>query len=278
MDYFYTAVLAVIRGLAGFLPVSSSGHTELLTQIYPSYLELANNPMLDAFLHLGTLIAVLVVFGKTTVLVAKGYILTIKQLLTGKFKFKKTNEHQRLGLWLIVATLPLVVVIFINDTLISKISGLTALGVTFLVSAGLMFIADHSAEGTYKVSEMTMLQALKTGLFQIAGAVTGISRLGATLTATVNMGFTRKSAVEFSYLLAVPAVIGANLYRISDIIGTGFDTALIPVYLTGLLISAVFAFIAIKLVQFLADRDLLIVFTIYCAVAGIGTLIFSFIR
>ena len=93
MDYFYTAVLAVIRGLAGFLPVSSSGHTELLTQIYPSYLELANNPMLDAFLHLGTLIAVLVVFGKTTVLVAKGYILTIKQLLTGKFKFKKTNEH-----------------------------------------------------------------------------------------------------------------------------------------------------------------------------------------
>ena len=124
---------------------------------------------------------------------------------------------------------------------------------------------------------MTPVQALKIGLFQMIATLPGLSRSGSTIAAGINMGFTRETAVEFSFILGIPAVIGANILNVRDIVKTGIDSSLILPYIIGIVTAAVFGILAVKLVQYVTKKDRFGWFVYYCAIVGAGAVVMSFI-
>lgn len=277
MTVLSSIILGIIQGLAEFLPISSSGHLVIFKTFLPGLEKLAGDMTFDILLHLGTLLAVFIVYRKTICGMVIEFFRMIGQIFSGKFSFEKANKYQYMDIFVIIATLPLLLVVFIDDMIESKMTGLLPVGIMLLVTAGLLFIADHSVGGKKEIRDMTPFQALKIGLFQMIATVPGLSRSGSTISAAINMGFTRETAVEFSFILGIPAVIGANILNLHDIIKTGFDASLILPYAIGIVTAAVFGILAIKLVQYVTKKDRFGWFVYYCAAVGVGTIILSFI-
>ena len=277
MTVLSSIILGIIQGLAEFLPISSSGHLVIFKTFLPGLEKLAGDMTFDILLHLGTLLAVFIVYRKTICGMVVEFFRMIGQIFSGKFSFEKANKYQYMDIFVIIATLPLLLVVFIDDMIESKMTGLLPVGIMLLVTAGLLFIADHSVGGKKEIRDMTPFQALKIGLFQMIATVPGLSRSGSTISAAINMGFTRETAVEFSFILGIPAVIGANILNLRDIIETGFDASLILPYAIGIVTAAVFGILAIKLVQYVTKKDRFGWFVYYCAAVGVGTIILSFI-
>lgn len=277
MTVLSSVILGIIQGLAEFLPISSSGHLVIFKAFLPGLEKSAGDMTFDILLHLGTLLAVFIVYRRTICGMVVEFFRMIGQIFSGKFSFKKANKYQYMDIFVIIATLPLFLVVFIEDIIESKMTGLLPVGIMLIVTAGLLFIADHSVVGKKEIRDMTPFQALKIGLFQMIATVPGLSRSGSTISAAVNMGFTRETAVEFSFILGIPAVIGANLLKLRDIIKADFDVSLLLPYAIGVVTAAVFGILAIKLVQYVTKKDRFGWFVYYCAAVGIGTIILSFI-
>lgn len=277
MTILSSVILGIIQGLAEFLPISSSGHLVIFKTFLPGLEKLSGDMTFDILLHLGTLIAVFAVYRKTIAGMVIELFKMLAQIFSGKFKFKKANKYQLMDIFVIIATLPLILVIFVNDTIESKMTGLLPVGIMLLVTAGLLFIADHSVQGKKEIRDMTPVQALKIGLFQMIATLPGLSRSGSTIAAGINMGFTRETAVEFSFILGIPAVIGANILNVRDIVKTGIDSSLILPYIIGIVTAAVFGILAVKLVQYVTKKDRFGWFVYYCAIVGAGAVVMSFI-
>lgn len=277
MIYFSIIILGLIQGLAEFLPVSSSGHLVIFKTFLPSLSELEGDMTLDILLHLGTLIAVFIVYRKTIYGMITEFFKMAGGIFKGTFKLRQANKYQLMDLYVILATLPLVIVVFVNDYIEAKMTSLLPVGIMLLITAALLFIADHSVAGKKEITDMKPAHAIKIGLFQMAATVPGLSRSGSTISAAVNMGFTRETAVEFSFILGIPAVIGANILNVKDIIETGIDTSMILPYLFGIVTAALAGIAAIKLVKYITKKDKFGWFVIYCALAGITAIVLSFI-
>lgn len=270
-------ILGLIQGLAEFLPVSSSGHLVIFKNFLPGLADLEKDMTLDILLHLGTLIAVFIVYRKTIAGMICEFFKMTGQIFTGKFSFKKSNKYQLMDIYVLIATVPLIVVIFVKDAIETAMMGLLPVGIMLLVTAGLLFIADHSIEGKKTVDDMKPVHAFKIGLFQMAATVPGLSRSGSTISAAINMGFDRETAVEFSFILGIPAVIGANILNVKDMIQAGIDSSRIPIYLLGVVTAAVAGVLAIKLVKYISKKDRFGWFVIYCLLAGVTAIVLSFI-
>ncbi len=277
MTILSSVILGIIQGLAEFLPISSSGHLVIFKTFLPGLEGLSSDMTFDILLHLGTLIAVVAVYRKTVAAMIVDFFKMLKQIFTGRFSFKKATKYQLMDIYVIIATLPLVLVIFVNDTIEEKMTGLLPVGIMLLVTAALLFIADHSVQGKKEIKDMTPFQAVKIGLFQMIATLPGLSRSGSTISAAVNMGFTRQTAVEFSFILGIPAVIGANILNLKDVIDTGVDKSLMLPYIIGVVTAAVFGVLAVKLVQYVTKKDRFGWFVYYCTAAGAAAIILSFI-
>ncbi len=278
MIYLSTLILGLIQGLAEFLPISSSGHLVIFKTFLPNLGELEGDMTLDILLHLGTLIAVFVVYRKTIGNMIVEFFRMISDIFKGKFKFSKANKYQLMVIYVIIATLPLLAVVFVNDRIEASMTNLLSVGIMLFVTAGLLFIADHSVCGTKEIKDMKPHQALKIGLFQMIATIPGLSRSGSTISAAINMGFTRQTAVEFSFILGIPAVIGANILNVKDIVETGINKDLIGPYILGITVAVFAGIAAMKMVQYITKKDKFGWFTVYCTVAGATAIILNFIR
>ena len=275
--YLSVIILGLVQGLAEFLPISSSGHLVIFQSFLPGLSEISKDMTLDVLLHLGTLIAVFVVYHKTIWNMIVEFFRMIGQIFSGKFKFRKANKYQLMCIFVIVATLPLFLVVFVSDFIESKMRNLLVVGIMLFVTAALLFIADHSVKGKKQMKDMTVWQALKLGLFQMVATIPGLSRSGSTISAGINMGFERETAVEFSFIMAIPAVIGANILSLKDVFETGLNTALIGPYIVGIIVAAITGIAAINLVKYISRKDKFGWFSIYCLLAGITAIVLYFV-
>lgn len=275
--YLSVIILGLVQGLAEFLPISSSGHLVIFQSFLPGLDQIGKDMTLDVLLHLGTLIAVFVVYRKTIWNMIIEFFRMIGQIFSGKFKFRKANKYQLMCIFVIVATLPLFLVVFVSDFIESKMRNLLVVGIMLFITAALLFIADRSVKGKKQMKDMTVLHALKLGLFQMVATIPGLSRSGSTISAAINMGFDRQTAVEFSFIMAIPAVIGANILSLKDVFEQGFNTALIGPYIVGIVIAAITGIAAIKLVKYISRKDKFGWFSIYCIIAGIVSIVLYFV-
>ena len=275
MSYLQAIILGLVQGITEFLPVSSSGHLAILQSFFG--LESTENHLLfDVLLHLGTLGAVLITYwGDIAGLTREGLVqLHLKKPRRGQ---KPDLLKQRMILFILLATLPLVLVVFLRKAVTSLYENTFFIGFALLVTGGLLFAADRLGHGTKNERNATLGSVMLVGLSQALATVPGLSRSGTTISVGMFCGFERSFAVKFSFLLSLPAVLGANLLTFIDAVQAGIDFSLLPVYLVGVLAAFASGFFAISLLRILVQKSRFGSFAYYCWGAGLVTLILSLV-
>lgn len=278
MNIFSSIILGLVQGVAEFLPISSSGHLSL----FQHFFGLANpeeSLMFDVLLHLGTLIAVFIYYWRDIV----DLILEFFRLLGCVGSKKKRAQMGRLSpsgrmiLMIIIATLPLFVVLPIKDKVEGLYGNTVFIGAALIITGLLLFWSDHMGRGKKTARSATMLDALLVGVGQAVAVVPGLSRSGTSISMGLMRGFRRTFAVRFSFLMSIPAVLGANILSISDAVQAGIEVTEIPIYIVGTIVAAAAGYFAIRLVNSLASRGKFGAFAYYCWGVGAAAIITSLI-
>ena len=275
LTFWMAIVLGVVQGVAEFLPISSSGHLSLL-QYFFSMEE--PDALYNILLHFATLVAVCVVYRRDIA----GMIVEFFRLLaalfskTGRREAGGPPEARRMILLLIVGTLPLFAVLPIKDTIESLGDNMYFVAFALLATGCLLFASDRVRRGRKTEKSATMLDALLVGVGQAVATCPGISRSGTTITAGCFVGFDRKFAVRYSFLMSIPAILGANILSLKDALEGDILWAEVPVYLVGVAVSAVVGYACIRLIKLVADKGKFGFFAYYCWLAGIVTLALIF--
>lgn len=275
MSVWFAAFLGLVQGIAEFLPISSSGHLAIFQTFFHMENVEETQMLFDVLLHLGTLISVCIVYWKDIVDVVK----ELWAMLMGLFG-KKVEKHiptRRLILLVILSTIPLFVVALVDDYIEALYSSTLFIGIALLCTGTLLYLSDKLPTGKKTEKNATVGDALIVGVMQAIAVLPGISRSGSTITAGLTRGFDRKYAVRYSFLLSIPAIVGANILKISDALQGGFDTSLLLPYLVGMAVAAISGYFAIKLVKLLMDKGKFGRFAYYCFAVGLITIILTVI-
>ena len=270
-------ILGIVQGIAEFLPISSSGHLSVLQNLFHMSTAEEGHMFFDVMLHFGTLVSICIVYWKDIV----AMVTETLQFLSGKGRQKtpdgKTRSlpAARMVLMIIFATLPLVLIMPVKDKVEQLYYHTFAIGLFFIITGCILFVSDKMPRGDRSEKTMRVKDALIIGLCQCVATIPGISRSGSTITAGMATGLDRDFAVKFSFMMSIPAVLGASLLTLVDAIQAGIDVSLLPVYLAGTVVSTVVGVFAIKLVKSITSKGKFGNFAYYCWTVGVLTLLLS---
>ncbi|MBT5877232.1 MAG: undecaprenyl-diphosphate phosphatase [Candidatus Latescibacteria bacterium] len=258
----------MIQGITEFLPVSSSGHLVVAQHLFG-----LTEPqlLLDVMLHLGTLLAVIVVFRSDITGIVKG----IQHGLMSTTTSDRTDVMYRRLFWLVVvATLPTVVVgLLLKDFVDSLFGSPILVGCAFLATGGVLWISRFAKHNDKDVDRVSVLAALLIGISQALAITPGISRSGTTISVALLLGMDRGLAGRFSFLMAIPAIAGAAVLQLRD--ATDFPPEVWPTVAIGTLVAAVSGYVALRILMRIVTRGNFSGFAYYCW--GIGILTLSFV-
>lgn len=272
---FVTAIfLGFVQGVAEFLPISSSGHLAVLQGIFKMTDIEGGHLFFDVLLHFGTLVAVCVAYWKDIVEMVRELFAMVKNVKT---KERTLPPARRLILLIIVATLPLFLVLPIKDYVEQLYYQTIFIGCALLLTGLILYLSDRVQKGNKTERSATVIDALIVGLSQAIAIIPGLSRSGTTISIGLVRGFDRQFAIKFSFLMSLPAVLGANIISLFDAIKAGIDASLVPMYLAGMLTAAIFGYLAIRLLKYIASKASFGGFAYYCFFAGTLTIILSVI-
>lgn len=262
----------IIQGATEFLPISSDGHLTLYQHLTGNSGEGAL--FFNLMLHLGTLLAVIIAYHKEIWELICAFFGMVGDLLHGRFTFKTRDENRRMIFMFVVACLPLLGFLLIKDwvTAITEDDDIVIEGLCFLWTAALLFFASKCVKGKKTAGEMRVRDALIIGVFQGTAIMPGISRSGSTISSGLLLGFSREYCVKFSFILGIPAILGASLLEAKDAFASGLEIELLPV-LVGMLTAAVVGYFCIQLIQYLVASDRFILFSYYTAALGTVVLV-----
>ncbi len=253
-------LLGIVQGLTEFLPVSSSGHLVVIQSFFPGFHgeELA----FDVVLHLGTLMAVVIYFRNDLL------------ALTGALKPGAEGGRERmLLLWIILATIPTGLIGFLGKDIFRQLFSIPRLvGVTLLITALLLWLAERIPTGKRTQHESGWWRSLLIGLAQGLAILPGISRSGATIATAMFTGLDRIEAARFSFLISIPAIMGATLLDLPAITRLS-GQATVPLII-GFITSLLTGYAALGLLMFVVRRGRLVYFSIYCVIVGVTVLLF----
>lgn len=274
MDLFSAIIYGIIQGIAEFLPISSSGHLALAQNFFGGDVGQVNNFTFNIALHLATLISVCVVYRKDVLMLIKGFFSLMKKLFTGKIK-EGLDKGERLFLMLCIATLPLIPVKLLGlDETVEALSGISwAIGLLLIINGVMLIVSDRMNSGKTTSENGGYLRPLGVGIMQaLLGILPGISRSGSTITGGRILGYTREEAVRFSFLMSIPAILGACVTELPDMFEQGMTSDMLVPVITGAVTAAVVGFFAIKLLQYLTKNKSFTFFAIYCLIVGIAAI------
>lgn len=271
MTYFMSIIMGAIQGVAEFLPISSSGHLSLFQTFFGMEDVESTHMFFAVLLHFGTFISVCLVYWKDIVEMITEFVRGVASLFSRKGNREGIPPARRLVLLIVVATLPLFVMVFIKDYIDALFQNSISVSMALIATGFILFFSDRMAKGRKTERKATVADALMVGVAQAIAVIPGLSRSGTTISAGMLRGFERNFAVRFSFLMSLPAVLGANVLEFKDAIEVGLDTSLLPIYLVGVAVSAVVGYFSIRLVKSLADKGKFGRFAYYCwAVGGIS--------
>ncbi len=266
----------IIQGLTEFLPVSSDGHLALFQHFFG--LSGENALFFTVMLHVGTLLAVFIAFYKTIwKMIVEGFRM-IGDIFTGKFSYRQANEERKGVIMILISLVPLLAFYFVKDyfTMLSEDGDILVEGFCFLFTGTLLFLADRCVKGRKTAKDMTVREGLRIGFFQGFAALPGVSRSGSTISVGLLSGFSREFMVQFSFIMGIPAIMGASLLELLDALkeGVSFSAPL----LVGMLVSAVVGLAAIKLLSWLVRTDRFGIFAYYTLALGVVVLVIGVIE
>ena len=275
MTLLSSILLGLIQGVAEFLPISSSGHLAIaehllgVTGTHPP-------EFFDVLLHLGTLAAVFVAYWGDIRDMIVEFFCGVRDLARHSTPVP-VPPARRMILLIIVGTLPLFAVLPIKDAVEGLADNMYFVGGALIVTGFLLFASDRVKKGRKTERSATLLDVFLVGVAQAIATCPGISRSGTTITAGCFVGFERKFAVRYSFLMSIPAILGANILSIKDAMET-VVWAEVPIYMAGVLVSAVVGYACIRLLKMIADKGKFGFFAYYCWAVGALTLVLSLIQ
>ncbi len=275
MSVVSAIVYGIIQGLTEFLPVSSSGHLALAHGIFGAANLDTDYFTFDILLHLATLVAVLIVYRADIFPLVPAFFRLIGKVCRGKFRLAEYDERERMLVYLIIATLPLIAAVFFNDKVEALGGYVKIVGGILILNGVVLFLSDRIAKGNKDLSDVKPKNALVVGLCQLCAIFPGLSRSGSTITGGRLCGFSREFAVKFSFILSIPAILGANIFKIPDLINTPVPATDIPAYLVGMLAAGVTGVFAMKLLAYVSKKSNFRIFSYYCVIVGILAVIFG---
>lgn len=255
MQILFSALMGLVQGLAEFLPISSSGHLLVAEKLLALLgYDVTSSQSLQIMLHMGTLLAVFVVFFQDWV-----------QMLLHPVKNKTL-------LLLFVASLPaLFAMLLVGDLVETAFSG-WFLGPAFLVTALFLYLAENGGKSRHaqKSGEITLSRAITMGCFQAVALLPGVSRSGSTLFGGILSGLTRSMAAKFSFMMSAPAILGSFLTEVKDAAEQGQMGSLFSLdIMVGVVVAAISGYMAIRYMLRLIEKISLTRFSVYLVIVGV---------
>lgn len=251
-------IWGLIQGLTEFLPVSSSGHLVII----PAFLEQLGVDIeppslaVSALLHLGTLVAVLIYF---------------RTDLLKVLRMRSEPEGRKIALLVLVGTIPALIGLPLEGRLESIQENVTMVGVALIVTGLILVVGQLLARGTRTLLDGKIPDAIVVGVAQAFALIPGISRSGATISAGNGQRFRPTEAARFSFLLGIPAIAGASILSLPDVVAAGsFGMELV----VGMVAAGVSGYAAIAFLLRSLNRIGLYPFAVYCFIVGTLTVVY----
>ena len=275
MTIFASFLLGLIQGVAEFLPISSSGHLAIAQNLLNLNAEIPE--FFDVLLHLGTLLAIFAAYWRDIVQIIAELFRGIGDIIH-RTTPNRVPPARRMILLIIIGTLPLFAILPFRKKILALSENMLFIGMALIVTGFLLFACDLIRRGRKNASSVGAVDVIVVGIGQAIATIPGISRSGMTISAGCFLGFERQFAVKFSFLLSIPAVLGANILSFADAVKAGIDKSQIPVYLVGVITAAVVGYLCIRLLRRIAESGRYGAFAYYCWAVGLFTLIMNIFR
>lgn len=269
MNIVQALVLGILQGATEFVPISSSGHLVLV----PWLLDWPEPGLVfDTIVHWGTLLAILVVFGRDILALARAWARSLVER-------NLDQTEARLAWLIIVGTLPATLMGFFGEDFFERLfSSPGRVAVLLLVTGAILTLSEWLGKRQRSLGDLNWLDSILIGLAQGLAIAPGISRSGATIAMGLLRGVKREAAARYSFLLATPIIFGAGLLQLLKLFQAGEVGAQWPPLIVGFLAAAISGYLCIKCLLAYLQRGRLYVFAIYCWLAGIMSLAIFLMR
>ena len=278
MTAWQAIFLGLVQGLTEFLPVSSSGHLSIFQNLFGMSKAGTDNVFFDVLLHLATLASVCVAYRADIEEIVRdcaGFLYDARHPAPGAER--RRYKGARLLFMMFIGTLPLLLILPVHKQIERLYESTAFIGIALILTGAILWVSDKMPRGRKKAGTMGVWDAVLVGVSQAIATIPGLSRSGTTIAAGITAGLSRQFAVKFSFLLSIPAILGANLLSLIDAVSEGIDWASVPVCLLGMAVAAVVGYCAIILLRWIVHRGEFGYFAYYCFFAGILTLILTVI-
>jgi undecaprenyl-diphosphatase len=262
------AILGLLQGFTEFLPVSSSGHLVLAQHL----LRVENPEILsfDVYAHVGTLISIFVVYWKDLreMVAAFGAALTSFELR----KSWREREPFRLGVALLIGSIPASIIgLMFHDQIKEAFADPKLVSMNMVITGFLLFLTQLTK--TVEGKKVGIASAIVIGIAQAAAILPGISRSGSTISTGMYLKISALQSARFSFLLAIPVILGAAFVEGSRFVSQGIDVGVLPLFV-GTVMSAISGFVAIEILLKIVSRGKFSLFAFYCLIVGTLGIIF----
>ncbi len=272
MEPIHAIILGIIQGLTEFLPVSSSGHLVIFQNIF----NLKEGALFfDINVHLGTLLVVLICFRKDILSIILSFFRCTNMLIKQKKTMSEiyTDPDFKLAFLIITGSVPTAILGLMFHSIADRLfSSVTMVGGMLICTGFILWFTRYLTKSERNINTFTIKDSLVIGLVQGLAIIPGISRSGSTIAAGLYLGLGRETAARYSFLLSIPAIVGAEILNIKNLpVG-----AMLPdnITLLGILASFITGYSALKILLFIVKKGNIYWFAPYCWIAGIVTLIF----
>lgn len=245
-------ILGLVQGITEWLPISSSGHLVLAQHL----LEVEEPVVFDVVLHFGSVLVIFLVFWKDILKIIRGF-------------FKGEEYAKKFVAMLVIASVPIGFIgYFFNEPIKGTFESTKVVGISLLITAVLLFLSKFPKE---KKKELTWKNTIAMGLFQALAILPGVSRSGSTISSGLFFGVKREEAAKFSFLLAIPAILGANVLEISNV----SQVSELGPLIIATVVTVISGFLSLKLLLKIIKNNYFHHFGWYCL--GVGFLVLFFL-
>ncbi len=276
MSVWNAVLLGLIHGIAEFLPISSTGHLAVINNLFKLSDLSQGHAFYQALLHLATIISVCIVYWPE---LAAMYGETLALAGLGPLAGQERTQYPaaRCLFMIALSALPLLLALPINNRIETLYGRNIFIGIMLIFSGCLLYVSDRMTPGRKTNRTMTVSDALIIGLCQSVATIPGLSRAGVTITAGVATGLKPTFAVTFSFLMSLPALLGATILSLGDAVRGGIDWSSVPAYLVGMTVALLSGIAAIHVLRYISRKGKFGGFSYYCWVVGVMSIILHLI-
>lgn len=290
MSVLQAIFLGIVQGLTEFLPVSSSGHLAIVQNVF--HIDTGNSVLFDVMLHIGTLAVVFLVYWKDIAKLIVEFVKMIGDLFVnmriffsrsaggGEVKYRRIvrTNYRKFVVLIIVSTIPTGIMGYLGSKLITDASGtLIVPGICLLITAVLLLLSDRKKNCWKIPKDVSYGEGVAIGIAQGFATLPGLSRSGSTIAACTFCGFDRKFAVKYSFILSIPAILGAAVLELKDISSEAVTGSVVGTYAAGMIAAAIVGYVAIRSMLKIVQNKKMKYFAWYCIAVGVFAIIGQFI-